>query len=144
MKEKVSCVVAILANPQGLILLQQRDDTPGLPFAGYWSMPGGKVEDGETPDEAIHRELVEEIELHVPLKLWKVYKRPGPNLTVIVQYVYTGRITQEVHYLAVNEGQALRYVDSHEFSELPIAYGFDKLLEEFFARSQESLRAKLR
>jgi 8-oxo-dGTP diphosphatase len=131
MRVRVSCVVAILQNAQGQILLQQRDAMPNLPFAGDWSMPGGKVEDGETPDEAIHRELLEEIGLDVPLKLWKVYERSGPNLMVIVQYVYTGRIDREVSRLAINEGQALRYVDSCEFSELPIAYGFDELLEEY-------------
>jgi 8-oxo-dGTP diphosphatase len=136
MKEKVPCVVAILQNPQGQVLLQQRDNIPGLPFAGYWSMPGGKTEDGETADEAIHRELVEEIELDVPLKLWKVYERPGPNLTVIVQYVYTGEIDREVSCFAINEGQALRYVDSGKFLELPIAYGFDELLGEYFASFQ--------
>lgn len=136
MKETVPCVVAILRNSQGQILLQQRDDTPNLPFAGYWSMPGGKVEDGETSDEAIHRELVEEIEVDLPLKLWRVYERPGPNLMVIVQYVYTGGIDQKVCCLAINEGQALRYVNSREFLELPIAFGFEELLKEYFTSFQ--------
>ena len=135
MREKVSCVAAILQDPQERVLLQQRDSTPGLPFAGYWSMPGGKVKNGETPEEAIRRELLEEIELEAHLRLWKVYERPGPGVT-IVQYVYVGEVDQEVSCLAVNEGQALRYVDSHELSELPIAYGFDQLLEEYFSSVQ--------
>jgi 8-oxo-dGTP diphosphatase len=60
---QVPAVAAILRKSHGEVLLQQRDNTPGLPFAGYWSLPGGKVEDGEMPDEAVHRELIEEIEL---------------------------------------------------------------------------------
>ncbi len=136
MKEKVPCVVAILKNFQEQVLLQHRDNTPGLPYADYWSMPGGKVEVGETPDEAIHRELVEEIELDVPLTLWKVYERPVSNLMVIVQYVYTGEIDQEISGLAINEGQALRYVDSREFLKLPIAFGFNELLKEYFSNLQ--------
>jgi mutator protein MutT len=95
-------VAAILSNSQGEILLQQRENTPGLPFAGYWTLPGGKVEDGETPDEAVHRELIEEIGLDVPLKRWARYDRPGPNRMAIAQYVYTGRIDQEISRLAVN------------------------------------------
>jgi 8-oxo-dGTP diphosphatase len=133
-------VVAILQNSQKEVLLQQRDHTPGLPFAGYWTMPGGAVEDGETPEEAIHRELVEEIDMDVPLELWQVYERPGPNLTVIAQYVYTGRIEQEASRIAVNEGQALRYANSRDLLELPIAFGFDKLLGDYFSRKNSGGR----
>jgi ADP-ribose pyrophosphatase YjhB (NUDIX family) len=44
-------------------LLQQRENNPDLPFAGYWTLPGGKVECGEAPKDAIRREVMEEIEL---------------------------------------------------------------------------------
>ena len=64
--QEVTCVAAILRNPQGRILLQRRDEKLDVPFAGYWTLPGGKVEDGETPEDAIEREVLEEIELEVP------------------------------------------------------------------------------
>lgn len=133
MSQKVACVVAILRNPQGQVLLQQRDDRLGLAFAGHWTMPGGKVEDGEAPEDAIKRELMEEVELEVPLHLWKVYERPGPGSVTIVQHVYTGQTDQPISGLAVNEGQALRYVGPKELTELSVAYGFDSLLMEYFA-----------
>ena len=37
----------------------------GGPFSGMWEFPGGKIEDGETPEECMARELKEELEIEV-------------------------------------------------------------------------------
>jgi mutator protein MutT len=130
---KVKCVAAILRNPQGHVLLQQREDDPGIRFAGYWTLPGGKVEDDETPGGAIERELIEEIEFETALDLWRVYERPSGFASItVVQYVYAGQIDADISSLAINEGQALRYCAPDELHKLPIAYGFDLLLREYF------------
>ncbi|MFL4469055.1 NUDIX hydrolase [Tateyamaria armeniaca] len=41
----------------------QRDDTPGLLWAGYWDLPGGGIEPGETPLQCVLRETREELSL---------------------------------------------------------------------------------
>lgn len=66
--QKIPCVAVILYNRAGQVFLQQRDQKPGLPDAGCWTLWGGKVEAGETADEAIYRELHEQLELH-----WWIY-----------------------------------------------------------------------
>ncbi|OLP42892.1 8-oxo-dGTP diphosphatase MutT [Rhizobium oryziradicis] len=48
-----------LLDSDGRILLAQRPE--GKSLAGLWEFPGGKVEKGETPEETLVRELVEEI-----------------------------------------------------------------------------------
>ncbi|MFY0616001.1 8-oxo-dGTP diphosphatase MutT [Shimia sp.] len=53
----VSAVV--LVDPDGRILLAQRPE--GKSMAGLWEFPGGKVEQGETPEAALIRELQEEL-----------------------------------------------------------------------------------
>lgn len=57
-------VVAVaLVDADGRILLQQRP--PGKALAGLWEFPGGKIEPGETPEEALIRELHEELGISV-------------------------------------------------------------------------------
>ncbi|WP_026345308.1 8-oxo-dGTP diphosphatase MutT [Novispirillum itersonii] len=53
----VSAVVLVDADNR--ILLQQRP--PGKQLAGLWEFPGGKVDPGETPEQALVRELQEEL-----------------------------------------------------------------------------------
>ena len=52
-----------LVSAEGLVLLAKRPQ--GKPLAGLWEFPGGKVEEGECPEEALVRELHEELGIEV-------------------------------------------------------------------------------
>ena len=54
---------AVIERPDGSFLLGQRG--PDTFYSGYWEFPGGKVEAGETPHDALVRELHEELEIEV-------------------------------------------------------------------------------
>ena len=51
-------VVAGALCKEGKVLIQRRSE--GMPGGGLWEFPGGKIEPGETPEEALRRELGEE------------------------------------------------------------------------------------
>ena len=55
----ITVVAAALVDKQGKTLVAQRPE--GKHMAGLWEFPGGKLEEGETPEEALIRELKEEL-----------------------------------------------------------------------------------
>lgn len=59
----VLVAAAALIDPENRVLLAQRP--VGKSMAGLWEFPGGKVEQGETPEAALRRELAEELAIEV-------------------------------------------------------------------------------
>jgi 8-oxo-dGTP diphosphatase len=58
----VPCVGAVVHDTMGRLLLIRRGHAP---HTGLWSLPGGRVEAGETPEQAVEREVREETGLQV-------------------------------------------------------------------------------
>ena len=59
----VLVVACALVDVDGRVLLSRRP--PGKPLAGLWEFPGGKVDPGERPEDALIRELAEELDITV-------------------------------------------------------------------------------
>lgn len=57
--ELVSVAACALVDPDGRVLIAQRPE--GKQMAGLWELPGGKIEPGETPEQAVIREMAEEL-----------------------------------------------------------------------------------
>ena len=82
-------------------LLQLRDDIDGIAAPGCWGLFGGHLEPGESPEEALRRELAEEIGW-CPDKL-----RPwlSHNTAVRTAHVFVGELQRDLDQLELNEGQ---------------------------------------
>jgi 8-oxo-dGTP diphosphatase len=64
---RIVLVAAVaLLDADNRVLLTRRP--PNKPMAGLWEFPGGKVDEGETPEGALIRELQEELGITVPIK----------------------------------------------------------------------------
>ena len=85
------CVGAVIIDAAGRLLLIQRGHDPGR---GLWSIPGGRVEDGETDVAALVREVREETGLRVTAgSLVGMVTRPGGNGTTFEIRDYTVMVT---------------------------------------------------
>ena len=66
----VDVAVGVLIDRDGKFLLTSRPE--GKVYAGYWEFPGGKLEAGETVEQALRRELLEELGIRIGAALpWK-------------------------------------------------------------------------
>ena len=108
----IEVVAGVIRDRRGRILLARR--TEGRDLAGLWEFPGGKREPGETAEEALKRELREElgIEINVGAPLIRVPQAyPTKRLRLDVHEVHAWRGT--VRGL---EGQALAWVPPHKLA----------------------------
>ena len=92
---RVPCVGAVIRDEAGRILLIKRGHEPGK---GLWSVPGGRIEPGETDEQAVVREVREETGLEVEC---------GPLLGAIERPGLAGTILQIRDYHAVVTGGEL-------------------------------------
>ena len=83
---RIECVGAVVTDAEGRLLLVLRGREPG---AGLWSIPGGKVEPGESYVEAVRREVPEETALEVDVgEPVGTVERPAPGGDVFVIHDY--------------------------------------------------------
>ncbi len=95
----------ILLNKNQEILMQQRDNIPTITYPGYWGLFGGSMEDNETPEEAIIREVKEEINFDLKnFGLFRVFTQNGKK-----EYAFVGEIDKEIEQLNLTEGQNMKF-----------------------------------
>lgn len=81
----VDVAVGVLIAPDGKFLLTSRPE--GKVYAGFWEFPGGKLEAGETVEEALRRELHEELGITIgAVHPWKVEMMDYPHALVRLHF----------------------------------------------------------
>ena len=97
----VEVAVGVLINANGEFLLTSRP--PGKVYEGYWEFPGGKIESGETLEQALRRELQEEIGITIgAVQPWKVELVDYPHALVRLNFC---KVRQWTGQLLMREGQ---------------------------------------
>ena len=116
----IPCVGAIVADGRGRLLMIKRGHEPG---AGLWSIPGGRIEPGETDAEAVAREMIEETGLTVEVgRLVGRVRRPGLNGAVIDIRDYAATVTGGT-LRAGDDAADARWVAPAELASLEITEG---------------------
>ncbi len=121
----IPCVGAVATDAQGRLLMIKRGHEPG---AGLWSIPGGRIEPGETDAAALAREMLEETGLQVEVgSLLGRVRRPGPGGAVIDIRDYAVRITGGT-LRAGDDAADARWVEPGELDSLDITEGLVEAL----------------
>ena len=101
----VDVAVGVLIAPDGAFLLTSRP--PGKVYAGYWEFPGGKLEVGESVEQALRRELHEEIGVTIgAVHPWRDELVDYPHALVRLHFC---KVWDWAGELQMREGQASRW-----------------------------------
>ncbi|MDR3559807.1 MAG: NUDIX domain-containing protein [Candidatus Pacebacteria bacterium] len=113
------------------VLLFLRDNIPSIPFPGCWDVPGGHVEEGETPEDCIVREMEEEIEINIGKPA--LFKKT--DLNDRTEYTFWKKADFNIDDINLHEGQGMKWFSEEDAKNLPedkIYLGFKPIILEFF------------
>lgn len=119
-------VSAGILRKDGRFLAVRRPE--GKPMAGFWEFPGGKVEPGENPEQALIRELKEELNI-VPhgLSLRRVVEHEYDHLNVRLHFFEAGGFAGRPEPL---EGQTLAWLTPQEARNEPFLEADTQIVRE--------------
>lgn len=127
----ISGVAAVILNEKNELLLQEKHGEP-------WSLPAGMIEPGESPKQAVIREVMEETGLLIePVKILgvfggKEFRYTYPNgdqveYTVILIYC---SVRNDSGFISDSETKSLKYFDKESFPGLALPYPKEALFNE--------------
>lgn len=131
----VLVVACALFSPSGRVLLAQRPE--GKAMAGLWEFPGGKVDAGETPEQALAREMFEELGIRIKvsdLEPVTFASHSYPDFHLLMPLYACQDWTGEV---VAREGQALAWVAPTDLRTYPAPMADLPLFDVLAARSGE-------
>jgi 8-oxo-dGTP diphosphatase len=121
-----------LFSREGKLLIYLRDNKPEIPFPNHWDLFGGHLEEGETPEQALVREVKEE--LNVDLGTWQFFRRyechsgdAYPN----IKHVFYAQIDRMPYDLVLYEGQRLTAIGPKALRDYKFANILGTILEDF-------------
>ena len=116
MKPLTLVVACALIDRDNRVLLAQRP--PSKPMPGFWEFPGGKVEQGETPEQALLRELEEELAIKTEkscLAPFSFSSHPYEEFHLLMP-LYICRVWQGV--VSPREGQQIKWLKANKLAEM--------------------------
>jgi 8-oxo-dGTP diphosphatase len=120
----IDVAVAIVQAEDGRVLMTER--TARQLSAGYWEFPGGKVDPGETPEQAAVRELAEEVGITAQaVRPWIHYAH---DFRLRRLRLYFHRIERWSGTVQGREGQRFAWVDPRNPEVAPILPSIDRVL----------------
>jgi 8-oxo-dGTP diphosphatase len=126
MKRKGASIIFV--NNKQQILLFLRDNIPDIPYPNMWDVPGGHVENFESPEKCIVREMKEEMNL--TLDEFELFSKI--EFEDRIEYTFWAMADFDIDEIQLAEGQKLRWFTKDEAKQTKLAYGFNEIVERFY------------
>ncbi len=127
----------ILENKNKELLFYLRDNNQQIPFPHHWDLFGGHVEEGETPEVALKREVQEELGIELlDLKFFKKYTVLTGDVHQNIKYIYTAPIDIPASLLKLQEGERLQYFSREEIPQLKFANVLRDIVLDYLERTK--------
>jgi 8-oxo-dGTP diphosphatase len=124
----------LLLDRHNRLLIYLRDNKPEIPFPNHWDFFGGHVEVGETPEQALVREVMEELGVNLPgWDFFRRYECLSGDAYSNTKYIYRARIDRTAEELTLYEGQRLVGIEANERHQFNFANILGAILEDFIA-----------
>ena len=119
----------LIENNKGEVLVLLRDDKPTIRYPNHWDFLGGGVEEGEAPEQAVRRELKEELELELPnLKFLKAYHWPDQT-----EYIFHAKMELDVSKTNLHEGQMIKFFPKKQLMKMKLGFHDNEILRDLFS-----------
>ncbi|MEK7542101.1 MAG: NUDIX hydrolase [Patescibacteria group bacterium] len=141
-KQKV-VVIALIRNEEGKILLQKRVDVLNLEANGKWEFPGGVVEFGEMPEQAVIRECQEEIGCKIkivrllPYLHAKVWERRDSEMVQVFVSCFEAQIVSGIPKASESEVSEVQWYTKEEVMTLDVLPGTNEFISLLTAPNQK-------
>ena len=113
----INVVAAVIKDEEGKILITQRNLKKAQ--GGLWEFPGGKIEPNETKENAIVREIREELDINIQVESYlseKVFNYPEKDINLIA--LECKKVSGEIKLL---EHEDYKWIDSSELDNFEFA-----------------------
>lgn len=133
MRDKVAAVIFL--NKQNKLLFQLRDNKKSIPYPNTWAFLGGHIEKDETPEDALKREVKEEIGMNITKKDLKFIGFMS-DLAENDLYIYMSRINKKLNELTLTEGQRLEYFSFEKVTKLRMP----SVVKKFIIKNKDKIQ----
>ena len=111
--KQIEVVAAIIRDTEGRIFATQRGYGE---WKDWWEFPGGKIEAGESPEEALRREICEELETHISVgSLLQTIEYDYPKFHLTMHCYICSLLTESLH---LNEHEAAKWLTEDELDNV--------------------------
>lgn len=126
-------VVAALMVENNKVLIAARKKGE---FEGLWEFPGGKIEEGETPEDALKREIMEEMEIKIDVNSYLMTREYDyPNFHLSMKCFICTPLSDHIH---LNDHLGYKWIEIKKDSSINWVPADEEIFNQLIAKTQNS------